>query len=147
MKTFKDTQYGDLTGKTYAEGFGINVNREGITSLEGAPLRVEKGYFSVDCNKLKSLKHSPEFVAGSFYCRDNDLTSLEFAPKEIVGAFHCNMNFQVINQRGQIIQYGIKASEYITDEGRFTYEQIKDAMELPSRVSSKGFRILLGLDK
>ena len=43
------------------------------------------------CEKLKSLKGGPKYVAGYFDCsKCKNLTSLEGAPKEVRGAFYCD---------------------------------------------------------
>ena len=80
--------------KTYADamaGTNIDVSSKGITSLEGAPQKVE-GRFYCDNNSLTSLKGAPKEVKGSFHCYNNSLTSLEGAPKEVEGDFYCQKN-------------------------------------------------------
>ena len=49
------------------------------------------GYFDLEmCENLKSLKGSPRFVGGSFYCLGcKNLDSLEGCPKEVNGYFNC----------------------------------------------------------
>ena len=62
-----------------------------IKSLKGSPEEVG-GYFDCGgCEKLESLEGAPKEVGNFFDCRDcNNLTSLEGAPKEVGGIFHCN---------------------------------------------------------
>lgn len=127
MKTFADTKYGDLTGKTY-EG-SIDVRSTDISSLKGSP-RVVTGNFN--CSSLKKL------------------TSLEYAPKEIEGTFYCT-NSPIDDAKGQIIKYQIKADTYYTSDEVFFFNEIeqamKDADKLDQRVTRRSMRSLLGLDK
>ena len=68
--------------------FDCSVNN--LTSLEGAPSRVD-GHFYCSDNNLTSLEGAPSHV-GSFYCSYNKLTSLEGAPSHVGGSFHCTHN-------------------------------------------------------
>ena len=72
---------------------GINYNCSGnrLTSLEGAPQKVD-GYFDCSGNRLTSLEGAPQEVGGNFYCGYNRLTSLEGAPQEVDGDFYCFNN-------------------------------------------------------
>lgn len=125
MRTFKDTKYGDLTGQKYETAhFGINVNDELLTSLEGSPDEVT-AYYSCDKNRITSLKYAPKIIGGTFYCRYNK--SLK-------------------NPRQQIIDNRILAKGgYKTDDGDFTYDEILKEMSINKNIKSKGFRTLLGL--
>ena len=66
------------------------VGCEKLTSLEGAPKEVG-GYFDCGyCGELTSLKGAPEKVGRYSNCSNcNGLTSLEGAPKEVGGDFYC----------------------------------------------------------
>lgn len=146
-KKFSDTRFMDLRGQTYPSQ--IDVEKNELTSLEGAPDRVLKGFFCAK-NKLTDLKGSPQFVDGEFSCYSNKLESLEGGPKEVKGIFFCDKNKTLKNPREQIIKNQIKAVNYYTDEGIFDFNSIKKEFEdyaMKYRVNSKGFRTLLGLDK
>ena len=144
---FKDTKYGDLTGQIYnGNRFGINVNQEPITSLEGSPKEVLDGYFSCDRTNLTNLVGGPEIVQGGFYCRENKkLTSLEGAPKRCT-RFLCNGSPKLNNVKEQIIKYQIRAEDYVTDEGSFLYDDIKHLFNIGQRVTRPSMRKLLGLN-
>ena len=62
-----------------------------LTSLEGAPEKID-GYFNCsNCKNLISLEGAPKAVKGYFNCnRCNNLTSLEGAPKEVNEYFDCS---------------------------------------------------------
>ncbi len=124
---FEETKYGNIANKSYQGN--INMSIANLISLEGAPF----------------------IVIGNFDCSKNNLSSLEFAPKKIKGYFSCKGNKQLKNTKEQIIQYQIEANEYWTDEGYFSFEDIRNEFEkyahLKSAVKSKGFKTLLGLDK
>ena len=125
---FKDTKYGDISIIQYQNNT-IDVSMMNLTSLEG----------------------SPNIVIDNFDCSKNNLTSLEFAPKKIKGYFSCKGNKEIKDAKQQIIKYQIEAKEYWTDEGYFSFEDIKKEFNsyicLDKRVQSKGFRTLLGLEK
>lgn len=87
--TFADWFGEDLTGKTYKGD--INCRFEELTSLKGAPEKVE-GNFDCRDNDLTSLEGAPEEVTGSFYCNGNKLTSFEGAPEKVEGNFDCRFN-------------------------------------------------------
>ena len=76
-------------------------------------------------NNLISLKGIQEKINGNFDCSRNKLSSLENCPKEIKDVLHCKLNPYLKNVKEQIIQYQIKAKKYRTDEGDFTFEDIK----------------------
>ena len=96
---------------------------------------------------LTSLEGSPSTIIGNFDCSKNNLTSLEFAPKEIKGYFCCKGNRQIKDIKEQIFKYQIKAKEYWTDEGYFSYNDIKEFELLNKRVQRPFMRKLLGLEK
>ena len=125
---FKDTKYGDISIIQYQNNT-IDVSMMNLTSLEG----------------------SPNIVIDNFDCSKNNLTSLEFAPKKIKGYFSCKGNKEIKDAKQQIIKYQIEAKEYWTDEGYFSFEDIKKEFNsyicLDKRVQRKGFRTLLGLEK
>ena len=189
MKTFKDTRFGDMTGKQV--GYGIEVYNEDLDSLEGSP-EVIRGNFDVTDNNLTSLKGSPVKIFGNFSCYNNKITSLEYGPEIVTGnydvgadnnltslkgapmsvggdftiygaevtsfehapitigkRFTCQKCKNVKNQVEQIVQYGIKADEYWTDEGKFLYKDIEEKIakykEMGTRITRPSMRTLLGL--
>jgi hypothetical protein len=73
------------------EGNFYCYNNNNLTSLEGAPEKVE-GYFNCSNNNLTSLEGAPEIVEGDFYCSYNKLTTLEGAPEIVEGGFYCSDN-------------------------------------------------------
>ena len=87
---FKDTKYGDLTGKIFIGN--INVSGIGLTSLKGSPKIIINGGFDCSYNQLTSLKCSPHIIRGSFICNNNQLTSLKCSPKEVTDSFICYDN-------------------------------------------------------
>ena len=146
MKTFKDTEYGDLTGQTY-DG-SILIRNMGLDSLQGAPKHI-KGSIKLSNNNFVDLKGSPEIVDGNFDIQVNKrLVSFEGAPTSIGGTFNCYGTDNVKNQLEQIIMYRIKAHYYYTNDGDYYFEDIADKFNAyDNRVKSKGFRTLLGLKK
>lgn len=52
----------------------LNVGGRGLTSLNGAPRRVE-GYFDCQGSRLTSLDYAPEYVGKSFNCCNNYILS------------------------------------------------------------------------
>lgn len=113
--TFADWFGRDLSDETYTgDSIFIDAN-SGVTSLKGAPKKVN-GDFIIRCS-IKSLKGSPEEVTGrfsvvgsalqpimlksldgapkkvgSFTCRLVDLDSLKGAPQEIEDKVDCSWN-------------------------------------------------------
>ena len=147
MKTFKETKYGDLTGQTY--NGDINLNRGGLTSLDGMPLIVN-GDVILSNNDIKSLKGCPITITGDLSLGDNpNLKSLEYAPKSCRWLYCKDLNIPNIIE--QIIQFQIKAKRYITYDGGIPLSDIKerfdDYKKMKDNIKSKGFRTLLGLDK
>lgn len=99
-----------------------------LTSLEGSPEIIGENFICYR-NNLKSLKGSPKEVKGNFLCGNNKLETLEFCSKIIGGTFECRFNSNLKNIKSQIIKYQIKAVYYVTDEGRFYFEEIKKDFE------------------
>ena len=59
-----------------------------LTSLEGAPEKIDGSFGCRNCPNLKSLEGAPKEVKGDFYCDFcKKLKSLEGAPKVIKGRF------------------------------------------------------------
>ena len=145
MKTFKDTEYGNLTGQVY-DG-SILIRNLGLDSMDGAPIHI-KGSIKFSNNNFVNVKGSPDIVDGNFDIQVNKrLVSFEGAPIKIGGTFNC-YGTDVKNQLEQIIMYRIKANYYYTDDGDFDFEDIEDKFNAyDKRVTSKGFRTLLGLKK
>ena len=86
---FKDTGYGDLSGRVY--NGNINVSLMNLTSLEGAP-EIVNGSFYCYKNNLTSLKGAPKEVYGNFNCSHNELKNLEYSPEIVNGDFDCSYN-------------------------------------------------------
>ncbi len=95
-----------------------------LISLEYSPKVVKKD-FNCSNNKLKNLLNSPQ-VVNNFICNNNDLISLEGCTKQIKGVLQCINNKKLKNVKNQIIKYQIKAIKYLTDEGDFYFEEIKE---------------------
>jgi hypothetical protein len=70
-------------------GGGFNCSENKLTSLKGAPQKVDWGFYCED-NKLTSLAGGPQEVGRDFECHRNQLTSLKGAPQEVDGNFECD---------------------------------------------------------
>ncbi len=86
---FKDTEYGDLTGKNYLKNIYL-VDKE-LTSLNGSP-KTLKGIFDCSNNKLTSLENTPIKVGDYYNCSKNLLTSLKYLPETINIRLICSYN-------------------------------------------------------
>lgn len=118
---FKDTKYGNLTGKEYKESiFIINKN---LTSLKGSPKKVCSSF---DCshNDLILLKFCPEEINGTFDCSENMIETFKYSPKIVTGNFNCSYN-KLISLKGgpKIVMDGyncsnnmLKTLEGVTEE-------------------------------
>lgn len=134
----------------------LNIFRKELTSLEGCPKEVEQ--FICSKNKLTTLEGSPSKVLSDYLCSYNNLTSLKGIQKEINGVFDCSSNNlktledcpklikkylncknnpELKNAKDLIIKYQIKAQKYYTDEGDFTFEDIKEEFEKYKEVPLK----------
>ncbi len=120
---FLDTVFGDKRGSDYF--FVIDVENKNLTSLEGCPDKATS-VFTCSFNNLVDLKGRPKKIGVNFSCKNNKLISLEGAPKEIKNIFNCTNNPKLKNIKEQIIKYGIAAKSYVTDEGIFSFEDIKE---------------------
>jgi len=79
-----------------------NVN---ITSLQGGPKQVGRGFYCND-NNLTSLQGAPERVGGEFSCNYNNLTSLQGGPERVGGHFFCSNNKLIsLHQISKQIKY------------------------------------------
>lgn len=87
IQKLNEKSYSDLMGDTT----DINVSRQKLTSLKGAPKTVD-GNFLCNNNKLTSLKGGPKTVGGNFWCHENKLTSLKGAPNDVGGDLKCTYN-------------------------------------------------------
>lgn len=67
---------------------GFDCTGTNITSLEGAPREVSE-YFDCGHTNITSLEGAPEKVDRDFYCGQTNITSLKGAPKEVSGDFDC----------------------------------------------------------
>lgn len=63
----------------------------GLTSLKGAPKRVEDAFHCSD-NPLVSLEGSPQFVGDSFFCTNCGLETLEGGPQHVGRDVVCEKN-------------------------------------------------------
>ncbi len=107
----------------------FNVIHNELTSLEGRPSVVKQNFNRSD-NNLKTLKGRPFEIGGSFSIHHNpELSSLEYSPKIIKKVFNCNNNPKLKNVKEQIIKNQIEAKLYITDEGDFSFEDIKEEFD------------------
>ena len=79
-------EFGNISGY-----FTLN-NAEDITSLEGFPKTVGKGFAVEYCQNLQSLEGGPQNVGGRYACRGNDLTSLKGIARTIDENIDCSAN-------------------------------------------------------
>lgn len=91
LTDFLGIRFGHVTGN-------FSVTRKQLTSLEGAPQRVD-GDFNCGHNTLIDLDGAPQRVGGNFSCHGNKLTSLEGGPREVEGGYYCQNN-QLVNLKG-----------------------------------------------
>ena len=117
---FENRQNGSLIGKTI-NGKLITKETENeewtspfycgkinLTSLEGAPKKIN-GDFNCSFNKnLTSLEGAPQEGVKDFYCFECNLMSLEGAPKKIQGNFYCGFNSNLGSLKGAP-QNGVEA--------------------------------------
>jgi len=61
-----------------------------LTSLEGSPIEVNKGFFCCS-NNLKSFQYAPKIIRGDFRCNYNNIKSFEYFPIYVV-SFSCFNN-------------------------------------------------------
>ncbi len=106
-------------------GTYFNCSNNKIQSLKGVQQKI-KGYFNCNTNNLISLKGRPLEVNGECTFVNNNLYSLEYCPKKIGGLLNCCNNPKLKNIKNQIIKYQIEANYYKTDEGNFSFEDIKE---------------------
>jgi len=88
MKTFRD-----VYGNKYRSKFvgNINCSRDGLETLDGAPVYVSGGFYSFS-NNLPSLEGAPKYIGSDFSCFNSNVESLEGAPKYIGRNFSCYDN-------------------------------------------------------
>ena len=117
---FEDKDNGSLIGKRIS-GKLITTETENeiwptefkcdyynLTSLEGAPQKIN-GDFNCSFNKnLTSLEGAPQEGVKDFYCFECNLMSLEGAPKKIQGNFYCGFNSNLGSLKGAP-QNGVEA--------------------------------------
>lgn len=61
-----------------------------LTSLEGSPEKIKRGFFCWDCSALKSLEGAPRLIRGEFNCSNcHSLVTLEGGPKTVLGMYSC----------------------------------------------------------
>ena len=111
---FKDTEYGDLTGKVYLNGYideDLILRGRGLTSLEGIPLVVggslvlddnnlthidyapkQVSIISFSNNPLVSLKGLPERIRSNLFVDNTNIKNLEGIPSFIGGQLECCKN-------------------------------------------------------
>ena len=79
----------------------FNRTKSLITSLKGAPKKVEGAFVCTCCPNLTSLKGAPAIVKGNFYCFEcPKLKSLQGTPEEVSGNFHCYECSQLKSLKG-----------------------------------------------
>lgn len=105
----------------------FNCSENKLTSLKGGPKIVGNNYTCKN-NMLKTLEGRPKEIVATFDCSKNNLSSLKHRPKQMT-VFNCKNNVFLKNQKQQIIENGIKAGLYITDEGTFPFKDIKEEFE------------------
>ena len=101
---FENEETGSLIGKKVNDKLIIDKTKDedwngdfncddlNLTSLEGAPNKIN-GYFSCANNKnLTSLIGCPQEGVESFYCYSCNISSLEGTPNKINGTFNCVKN-------------------------------------------------------
>lgn len=66
----------------------FECNRNGLTTLEGAPQYVGKS-FSIYDNDVTTFKGGPKYVGGRFDCAMNPLTTLAYFPEVVKGWVIC----------------------------------------------------------
>lgn len=64
----------------------------GLTSLKGAPKTISSGFDCHACDNIKTLEGAPEEVGGGFDCSSCEkLISLKGSPKKVDGFFNCEL--------------------------------------------------------
>ena len=92
---------GRFTVKFKEWDYDFDCSYLSLTSLVGAPEKVDGNFECVGCEKLTSLKGAPEKVGGNFYCYSCDnLTSLQGAPKEVGKHFYCDSCSSLTSLKG-----------------------------------------------
>ena len=72
-------------------GWFLCSNCKSLTSLKGAPKKVEEDFWCRGCDSLKTLEGAPKEVECDFDCSNcKSLTSLKGAPEKVDGDFYCN---------------------------------------------------------
>lgn len=128
-------------------GGAYDCSSNELISLDGAPRTCR----SFNCNNnsaLTSLEGGPDKILDIFSADDTGIESLEFAPKEAGRIFSVKRCSNLKNPKEQIIQNQIKSDKYMTDDGDFTFDDIKvefDKISLSKRVTRTSMRTLLGL--
>ncbi len=69
----------------------VNFFNKNLTKI---PFKFNKinGSFTIQDNKITSLKNCPKYVSSWFDCSYNYLTSLEFGPEYVGGVYYCFKN-------------------------------------------------------
>lgn len=106
----------------------VNIRKNDIENLKYFPEKVT-GFVNCSYNKITSLKGMTNKIIGFFDCSNNQLKSLEFCPKIINGSLDCRNNPDLKNIKRQVIKYQIRALNYYTDEGFFSFDEIKEEFE------------------
>ncbi len=87
-------QFGAVSGNVdfdYITTLSNTAKKGKLKSLKGSP-QVIAGDFNCRHNDLRNLIGGPQKVGGSYFCEFNKLKSLEGAPETIVNNFNCNNN-------------------------------------------------------
>ena len=78
-------QFGTVLGCFYC------IRCTKLTSLKGAPEKVNSDFYCSDCPNLTSLEGAPKEVGGNFVCHYcHNLTSLSGAPRKVWKGFDCS---------------------------------------------------------
>lgn len=125
-----DCSNNDLSSLEYSPNVKKNYDCSNnvLTSLKGIQKKIN-GYFDISSNLLKTLKDSPEIINGNYDCSSNSLENLKYRPKIIKGNFKCKNNKELKNIKEQIIENQIIAEKYKTDDGNFSFDEIKEEFE------------------
>jgi len=150
---FKGVRFGVVTGNFYCHnnritslegapqevGKGFSCGNNSLTSLEGAPQKVGK-VFSCSNNSLTSLKGAPTEVGYNFFCSNNMLTSLVGAPKKVGPYFDCSNN-SLTSLEGAPLSgglYGFEAEENPVSERTLKgiYKKMQSGLSWPDVVDN-----------
>jgi len=111
-KSFKDTEFGDVSSKIWQNSIDLNWMK--LTSLEGAPKEI-KGTFHVFGNLLTNLKGTPKIIKGSFDCGNNSIDTLDYLPEVVDGIFDLSNNPLTQQEIYKLVQVKVKSKTIIPE--------------------------------